>query len=89
MRLNSLCKKIERDSVYLDIQGCSNEMGALGPGYEQGSSWAVEVGGHMKICPIVVENINMNGQMLIEVGVFRVYIISVMTMLQELLNVTL
>jgi len=27
----------------------------------------VEVGGHMKICPIVVENLRMNGQMLIEV----------------------
>ncbi|XP_074304649.1 transcription factor EMB1444-like [Silene latifolia] len=43
-----------------------NEMGVLGSGYEQGSSWAVEVGGHMKICPILVENLNMNGQMLIE-----------------------
>ncbi|XP_059660377.1 transcription factor bHLH155 [Cornus florida] len=31
----------------------------------QGSSWAVEVGSHLKV-PIVVENINLNGQMLIE-----------------------
>ncbi|KAL8138993.1 hypothetical protein V2J09_004994 [Rumex salicifolius] len=37
-----------------------------GSSYEQGASWAVEVGGHMKICPIVVENLNMNGQLLIE-----------------------
>ncbi|XP_074316675.1 transcription factor EMB1444-like [Silene latifolia] len=43
-----------------------SEMGVLGSGYEQGSSWAVEVGGHMKICPILVENLSMNGQMLIE-----------------------
>lgn len=42
------------------------EMGVLAPGYEQGSSWAVEVGGHMKICPILVENLNTNGQMVIE-----------------------
>ncbi|XP_074283820.1 transcription factor LHW-like [Silene latifolia] len=41
-------------------------MAVLGSGYEQGSSWAVEVGGHMKICLILVENLNMNGQMLIE-----------------------
>ncbi|KAI8574433.1 hypothetical protein RHMOL_Rhmol01G0353300 [Rhododendron molle] len=36
------------------------------PGYDQGSSWAMEVGSHLKVCPIMVENINVNGQMLIE-----------------------
>uniref|UniRef100_A0A5B7BD36 BHLH domain-containing protein n=1 Tax=Davidia involucrata TaxID=16924 RepID=A0A5B7BD36_DAVIN len=34
--------------------------------FEQGSSWAVEVGSHLKVCPIMVENINMDGQMLVE-----------------------
>ncbi|KAM7254279.1 hypothetical protein ACFE04_031961 [Oxalis oulophora] len=34
--------------------------------YEQGSSWAMEVGGHLKVCSIVVENLNKNGQMLVE-----------------------
>ncbi|KAM7521690.1 hypothetical protein LguiA_011592 [Lonicera macranthoides] len=34
--------------------------------YEQGSSWAMEVGSHLKVCPIKVENINMNRQMLVE-----------------------
>ncbi|KAL3849950.1 hypothetical protein ACJIZ3_011832 [Penstemon smallii] len=34
---------------------------------EQGSSWAVEVGNNSKVCPIIVENINMNGQMLVEI----------------------
>ncbi|KAK4418378.1 Transcription factor [Sesamum alatum] len=33
---------------------------------EQGSSWAVEVGNNQKVCPIIVENISMNGQMLVE-----------------------
>ncbi|XP_073151239.1 transcription factor EMB1444 isoform X2 [Henckelia pumila] len=33
---------------------------------EQGSSWAVEVGNNSKVCPIIVENINMHGQMLVE-----------------------
>ncbi|CAA0832168.1 Transcription factor bHLH155 [Striga hermonthica] len=35
---------------------------------EQGSSWAVELGNSQKACPIIVENINMNGQMLVEVN---------------------
>ncbi|CAA0823976.1 Transcription factor EMB1444 [Striga hermonthica] len=33
---------------------------------DQGSSWAVELGNSHKVCPIIVENINMNGQMLVE-----------------------
>ncbi|KAK8506169.1 hypothetical protein V6N13_002807 [Hibiscus sabdariffa] len=41
--------------------------GSLGSSnYEKGSSWAVEVGSHLKVCSIVVENINKNGQMLVE-----------------------
>uniref|UniRef100_A0A6N2KXG1 BHLH domain-containing protein n=1 Tax=Salix viminalis TaxID=40686 RepID=A0A6N2KXG1_SALVM len=34
--------------------------------YEQGSSWAVEVGSHLKVSSIIVENLNKNGQMLVE-----------------------
>lgn len=41
------------------ILGCSS--------YEQGSSWAVEVGSHLKVCSIVVENLTIKGQMLVEV----------------------
>lgn len=41
------------------IQGSSN--------HEQGSSWAMEVGNNMKVCPVTVENIGTNGQMLVEV----------------------
>ncbi|KZV32987.1 hypothetical protein F511_01498 [Dorcoceras hygrometricum] len=33
---------------------------------EQGSSWAVEVGSNSKVYPIIVENINVHGQMLVE-----------------------
>ncbi|GLU03650.1 hypothetical protein SLE2022_208380 [Rubroshorea leprosula] len=40
------------------VQGSSN--------YDQGSSWAVEVGSHLKVCSIIVENLNKNGQMLVE-----------------------
>ncbi|KAK6940683.1 Transcription factor MYC/MYB N-terminal [Dillenia turbinata] len=35
--------------------------------FEQGSSWAMEVGTDLKVHSIVVENLNMNGQMLIEI----------------------
>ncbi|XP_048232536.1 transcription factor bHLH155 isoform X2 [Ricinus communis] len=34
--------------------------------YEKGSSWAVEVGGHLKVSSIIVESLNKNGQMLVE-----------------------
>lgn len=45
--------------------------------YEQGSSWAMEVGPHMKVCPIKVETINMNGQMLVEVWACWTYLMLV------------
>lgn len=32
----------------------------------QGSSWAMEVGTQIKVCPIIVENIGIDGQMLVE-----------------------
>ncbi|KAK6780627.1 hypothetical protein RDI58_022811 [Solanum bulbocastanum] len=35
--------------------------------HEVGSSWAVEVGNNQKICPMRVENLGMNGQMLVEI----------------------
>lgn len=43
--------------------------GIQGSSYEPGSSWAVEMGSHLKVCSIVVENLNKNGQMLLEVCV--------------------
>lgn len=42
--------------------------------YERGSSWAVEVGGNLKVCSIVVENLNKNGQMVVEVMIVNVSI---------------
>ncbi|XP_052169901.1 transcription factor bHLH155-like isoform X2 [Diospyros lotus] len=36
------------------------------PIHDQGSTWAVELGSHLNFCPIMIENVNMNGQMLIE-----------------------
>nr|WCO08294.1 hypothetical protein [Suaeda aralocaspica] len=64
--MQSVNKHADKLSNCVKSKGSSSEMGVPGSGYEQGSSWAVEVGGHMKICPIVVENLNMNGQMLVE-----------------------
>ncbi|KAG9142895.1 hypothetical protein Leryth_016266 [Lithospermum erythrorhizon] len=35
---------------------------------EQGSSWAVEVGSNREVCPIMVENMDMNGLLLVEMS---------------------
>lgn len=35
--------------------------------YEQGSSWAMEVGGPLKVHSILVENLSKDGQMIVEV----------------------
>ncbi|XP_024456961.2 transcription factor bHLH155 isoform X2 [Populus trichocarpa] len=43
-----------------------HQKGTDASNYEQGSSWAVEVGGHLKVSSIIVENLNKNGQMLVE-----------------------
>ncbi|MCI00163.1 transcription factor bHLH155-like, partial [Trifolium medium] len=37
-------------------------------GYQQGSSWAMEVGGHLKVHSILVESHGKNGQMLVEIA---------------------
>lgn len=34
---------------------------------ELGSSWAMEVESHLRVFPIMIENMNLSGQMLIEV----------------------
>ncbi|KAE8686079.1 hypothetical protein F3Y22_tig00111085pilonHSYRG00005 [Hibiscus syriacus] len=54
----SKCAESKMHHKGADLLGSSN--------YEQGSSWAVELGSHLKVCSIVVENINKNGQMLVE-----------------------
>lgn len=56
-KLNS-CNQSKLRTKKTSILGCSS--------YEQGSSWAVEVGSHLKVCSIVVENLTIKGQMLVE-----------------------
>lgn len=54
--------------ILLNWQLCPKDTSMLGSSnYERGSSWAVEVGGNLKVCSIVVENLNKNGQMVVEV----------------------
>ncbi|KAJ6681231.1 TRANSCRIPTION FACTOR EMB1444-RELATED [Salix koriyanagi] len=45
-----------------------HQKGTEASNYEQGSSWVVEVGGHLKVSSIIVENLNKNGQMLVEMS---------------------
>ncbi|KAG5567443.1 hypothetical protein RHGRI_002856 [Rhododendron griersonianum] len=65
--MQSITKHADKLSKCVEskLRDKGTSLGGL-PGYDQGSSWAMEVGSHLKVCPIMVENINMNGQMLIE-----------------------
>ncbi|XP_028758357.1 transcription factor EMB1444 isoform X1 [Neltuma alba] len=67
--LQSITKHADKLNKFTDSKTKVHHMEAdvLGSsGYEQGSSWAMEVGGHLKVHSILVENLNKNGQMLIE-----------------------
>nr|GMD71108.1 transcription factor EMB1444-like isoform X2 [Ipomoea batatas] len=65
--MQSITKHAEMLNKCTSSKWLDKEPGNQGPSSnEQGSSWAVEVGSNMKVCPIIVENLNMNGQMLVE-----------------------
>ncbi|XP_021898392.1 transcription factor bHLH155 isoform X1 [Carica papaya] len=53
-----------------ELSKCSelkmHQRGTGSSSYEQGSTWAVEVGSHLKVCSIIVENLNKTGQMLVQ-----------------------
>lgn len=65
--LQSITKHADKLNKCADAKLCPKETSMLGSSnYERGSSWAVEVGGNLKVCSIVVENLNKNGQMVVE-----------------------
>ncbi|GAB4841704.1 hypothetical protein Ancab_022426 [Ancistrocladus abbreviatus] len=65
--LQSITKHADKLNNSAKSRVPSQDVGILGcSSYEQGSSWAVEVGGQMKVGPIMVENLNTSGQLLIE-----------------------
>ncbi|GMH20879.1 hypothetical protein Nepgr_022721 [Nepenthes gracilis] len=65
--LQSITKHAEKLNNCAKSKICNKDVWALGcSSYEQGSSWAVEVGNQMKVGPIVVENLTTTGQLLIE-----------------------
>ncbi|XP_059626005.1 transcription factor EMB1444-like isoform X2 [Cornus florida] len=65
--LQSITRHADKLNECAESKLCDKGTGIRGlSSCEQGSSWAVEVGSHLKVCPIMVENINMDGQMLIE-----------------------
>uniref|UniRef100_A0A2P2KKC1 BHLH domain-containing protein n=1 Tax=Rhizophora mucronata TaxID=61149 RepID=A0A2P2KKC1_RHIMU len=74
--IDSLLERTIKHMLFLEsitkhadkLKKCAEvKKGADAPSYDQGSSCAVEVGGHMKVSSIIVENLNKNGQMLVEV----------------------
>ncbi|KDO68474.1 hypothetical protein CISIN_1g004499mg [Citrus sinensis] len=64
--LQSITKHADKLSKCAESKMHQKGNGIHGSNYEQGSSWAVEMGSHLKVCSIVVENLNKNGQMLVE-----------------------
>ncbi|GLT42336.1 hypothetical protein SLA2020_163390 [Shorea laevis] len=65
--LQGITKHAEKLSKCAESKNHYNKTGTQGLSkYEQGSSWAVEVGSHLKVCSIIVENLNKNGHMLVE-----------------------
>ncbi|XP_076960989.1 transcription factor EMB1444-like [Bidens hawaiensis] len=65
--MQSVTKHADKIDKYAELKLLGNKNGIQGSSnHEQGSSWAMEVGNHMKACPVTVENIGTNGQMLVE-----------------------
>ncbi|KAL2321033.1 hypothetical protein Fmac_030002 [Flemingia macrophylla] len=67
--LQSITKHADKLTDFSDTKSKLHNMepNILGSSsYEQGSSWAMEVGGHLKVHSILVENLSKNGQMLVE-----------------------
>ncbi|KAI3782990.1 hypothetical protein L2E82_13051 [Cichorium intybus] len=65
--MQCVTKHADKIDKCAEFKLAGKEKGVQGPhGHNQGSSWAMEVGDNLKLCPIIVENIGVNGQMLIE-----------------------
>ncbi|KAL4588077.1 hypothetical protein LXL04_000956 [Taraxacum kok-saghyz] len=65
--MQCVSKHADKIDKYAESKLLGKEAGIRGPSsHDQGSSWAMEVGDHMKVCPVTVENIGTNGQMLVE-----------------------
>lgn len=65
--MQCVAKHADKIDKYAELKLLGKETGVRGASsHEQGSSWAMEVGDNMKVCPVTVENIGTNGQMLVE-----------------------
>lgn len=65
--MQCVTKHADKIDKYAESKLLGKETGIRGTSsHEQGSSWAMEVGDQMKVCPVTVENIGTNGQMLVE-----------------------
>ncbi|XP_031372328.1 transcription factor EMB1444 isoform X2 [Punica granatum] len=65
--LESITKHADKLNLCSESKFRRSEVGMMGSSNaEQGSSWAVEVGSHLKVHSIMVENLSKNGQLLIE-----------------------
>ncbi|KAI3773020.1 hypothetical protein L6452_04217 [Arctium lappa] len=62
--MQCITKHADKIDKCAEFKLVSKERGICGQ--DQGSSWAMEVGNELEVCPIIVENIGVNGQMLVE-----------------------
>lgn len=62
--MQCITKHADKIDKCAEFKLVSKERG--GYGQDQGSSWAMEVGNELEVCPIIVENIGVDGQMLVE-----------------------
>ncbi|XP_016506491.2 transcription factor EMB1444 isoform X2 [Nicotiana tabacum] len=66
--MQSITKHAEKLKKCSASKLVAKELGISGSSsHEHGSSWAMEVGSNLKVCPMRVENLSMNGQMLVEI----------------------
>lgn len=65
--MQCITKHADKIDKCAELKLLGKETGVQRPSsHEQGSSWVMEVGNQVKVCPIIVENIGTDGQMLVE-----------------------
>ncbi|XP_024968484.1 transcription factor EMB1444-like [Cynara cardunculus var. scolymus] len=62
--MQCITKHADKIDKCTEFKLVSKERGVYGQ--DQGSSWAMEVGNELEVCPIIVENMGVDGQMLVE-----------------------
>ncbi|KAK1428404.1 hypothetical protein QVD17_17237 [Tagetes erecta] len=83
--MQCVTKHADKIDKFAELKLLGNKTGMQGSSnHDQGSSWAMEVGNNMKVCPVTVENIGTNGQMLVEMMCEGVHFLEIADALRSL-----